>query len=116
MVYLPAIIVLLALLAVVVTVIARGGSSLWRWLFALEILVLFECFGNCFVPGSWHQFWQIEIPATLIAVTLATVSSILRIRKELATQRYSKFKIGTTPQMLALYGVISVVSIVVISH
>jgi hypothetical protein len=112
MVYLPAIIVFGALLAVVIVIVARGGSLLWRWLFAIEVLVLFECFGNCFVPGLWKQFWQIEIPAVIVACALALGSSVARMRKE----HLDKAAIWKMPQMLALYVVVVIVAIMIASH
>jgi hypothetical protein len=114
MIYLPGIIIVASLLTVIIVVIARGKSLLWRWLFALEILALFECFGNCFVPSSslspWKQFLQIEIPSILIAATAAITSSISRIRKEC---KVVGLPIWGTPQMISLYAVLFVVSILV---
>jgi hypothetical protein len=116
MVYLPAIIVGIVLLSTVIIIIARGGGSLWRWLFGLEVLVLFECFGNCFVPGTWKQFWEIEIPGVLIAIAVAVTSSYLRIKKERARRRSSAFQLGTTPQMWTLYGVLFIVMAMLFTH
>jgi len=114
--YLPSIVILGSLLAVIVIIIVRGKTALWSWLFALECLVLFECVGNCFVPGSWKQFWQIEIPSFLIAVALAIASSVLRVRKENADRRSSTFLVWVTPQMLTLYAILFVVGVIVASH
>jgi len=116
MIYLPASIVGVALLTAIILIVARGGSPLWRWLFGLEVLVLFECFGNCFVPGSWKQFWQIEIPAVLIAIATALTSSFLRLRKERAMHRVSEYQVGTTPQMWTLYIVLLIVSGMLSTH
>ncbi|WP_158787819.1 hypothetical protein [Granulicella sp. L46] len=116
MVYLPSVIVGLSFLAVIIVILARGGSSLSSWLFAIEVIVLFECFGNCFVPGSWKQFWEIEIPAMLIAGGLAVASSILSCRRERVERGAGFAAVAATPQMLSFYGVMAIVAIIVASH
>jgi len=114
--YLPSIVLGTALLAAIAIIIMRSKSALWAWLFVLEILVLFECVGNCFVPGSWKQFWQIEIPAFLIAIIAAITSSILQAREERTSNHTALPAAWKTPQMLGLYAVLFIVAALLAMH
>lgn len=116
MIYLPSIVVGLCLLAVIVLILAQGTTALWRWLFAIEVVVLFGCLGNCLVPGSWKSFWETEIPAVLIAGGLACASSILRRHRERDDRENSTWAVLAAPQMLSFYIVFAIVAVIVASH
>jgi hypothetical protein len=91
----------------------RYRPALWRWLAVIELFGLLWLFSNCFVPGSWKQFWEFEIPLALLSGAAAIGSSILRAHdKRMPSAR----PWAALPQMLALYGVFFIVGVIILTH
>jgi hypothetical protein len=91
----------------------RYRPALWRWLAVLELFSLLWLFGNCFVPGSWKQFWEFGIPLALLSGAAAISSSILRTHdKRISSTR----PWPVLPQMLTLYVVLCIIGVMILTH
>jgi hypothetical protein len=107
-----AVALLVGLPTLVLTVIMRRKSELWRALFGAEVVLLFLSLGNCSVPGSWKDFRMTESVSFGLATIAALWSLRCSRRSKWAPARYRSL---VAPQVIALVSVAALISILVIS-
>jgi hypothetical protein len=116
MVYLPFAILVTVVIIAIIVVAVRYKSRLWRWLFVVEVLFLIGSLGNCFVPGSWRQFWETELPYLAITAGVAYGSAKFEIRANRQEDRHSTNHMIASRQMMCLYIVSGIIAIIVWTH
>jgi hypothetical protein len=114
--YLPSAILALVVIIGIIVVAVRYKSRLWRWLFVVEVLFLLWSFGNCFVPGSWRQFWETELPCLAITAAISYASAELEIRANRREDRPGATHIFASRQMMCLYIVSGIIAVIVLTH
>jgi|SRR5665213_1881374 len=112
--------IIIASIALIVLSVIYAGiryrPKLWIWLALLESFLLFWSFGNCFVPGPWKLFWETELPYLAITSLVAYFSSRLRVSAARRENPTTKMRIFTSPQMISLYCVLSIIAFIVVDH